>query len=200
MPKPESIVDTDEQLTLWTLQNADVWERAEERGVLRSDGRHTFNFVRPGYRWLMDRMVERIEGYSGKPYPIWAYKFPKPDLRKKCSLVSGEPKVRVEFTADPSEVLLSHPQAFVNVIAGIHLSFDEAEANDFDPNKEIWSVWEDTDLDPTVEASIRQSWLRVFDLDECRKHPEWLGEYEEQATLKEVQLDSVTDVTHYISR
>jgi len=192
---PEAAVD---MLQLWTIQPKSVWERAQDRGGLRTDGRLVDPYFRPAYRWMIGQMAQRLTGYTGM-YPVWAWYRPKPDLRHTGYLTKGTPGVRLGFIAPADKVLLSDFDAWHSVLNGGYCAPNAAEAE--------WCAHYEACDRATVagdaarlEALRRErpaTWERIFDLDAwaVSNHPQYI-----QATLASVALSQITDVTHFTAR
>lgn len=185
-------------MKLWTIQAAPAWEKAQETGVLKGDGRRVDRFFKPSYEWLMNQMRERIPQYRGG-YPIWAYADPKPDLRRP-RLVQGTPGVRLEFVAEDNDVLISDFDAWHMVLNGVYCALTEEEDEDFYQKNGLYNVWLQGDEDHQKATQIRESWERIFDIEALASSPCWEGAQTLQATLGRVTLDQVIQVTPFVSR
>jgi len=93
-------------MRLWTIQHADVLRIVREDGVFRADRGRCDPDFRDAYAWLRIRVKKRVTGATGRPL-IWAWKQPKPDLRRSGHLYEGTPGVRIELEIPDERVLLS---------------------------------------------------------------------------------------------
>ncbi len=146
-------------------------------------------------------MQLRIPGATGR-FPIWAWAWPMPDLRRTAHLPPGTPGVRIEFVAPRSAVLLSDFDAWHQVLNHAYLALTEAEAD----------AWESragrgrfvSALSPSLQAEIEESWTRIFDLPALLAAPEWHGGHAErqfiQATIEELPVTDVRSVRPFIAR
>ena len=194
-------------MRLWTIHCADAWAAAQRRGVLRADGRRiTLRDLRPAYRWLMDQMRCRLSGYAGR-YPVWAWSAPKPDLRWRAHLPPGTPGVRVEFVAPADAVLLSDFDAWHIVLARDYLALTEEEDEAWEGRARAATGMDFPRfeaLPSDLQAEVRASWERIFDLDALNAAPLWHADRNDtqfvQAVLEEVRLDQVVRVTPFVAR
>ncbi|HTE58359.1 MAG TPA: DUF3841 domain-containing protein [Verrucomicrobiae bacterium] len=185
-------------MKLWIIQTAPAWEKAQQTGILKGDGRRVDRFYKPSYEWLMGQMRERVPQYKGG-YPIWAYASDKPDLRRR-QFTRGTPGVRLEFVAEADEVLISDFDAWHMVLNGIYCALTEQEDEEFYKNNGSYSMWFHGNKDPKKVAQITKSWERIFDVEALAATPEWEGSQTLQATLGQITLDQVVQVTPFISR
>lgn len=183
---------------LWTIQTVEAWEKAQEKGVLKADGRRVWKEFRPAYKWLIKQMCERIPNYTGD-YPIWAWVQPKPDLRKAYHLSKGERGVRVEFVSFRDQALISDHSSWMSVINQDYLSLNEHEDEEFWQSAE--AAKNDTERMKDLRKRIEASWERVFDIETLREHQEWHGEVDYlQAVVGQVAVEQVVKVTPFKAR
>lgn len=123
---------------LVTVQSAEAWKRAQERGCLRGDGRRVHRPFRPAYRWMMERM--RMRGIGGHSFPVWAWDDVEHLDRVECS---DTPHVIVVFRAEESRVLASDFYVWTTFVLNGSYIPESAEDNE--------------------EGDARGSWDRVFD-------------------------------------
>lgn len=185
-------------MKLWTIQHQSAWEKAEATGILKADGRRIEPDFRPAYRWLIEQMRQRLPDYRDN-YPVWAWAQPKPDLRRPWHLRTGTLGVRIEFAADPDQVLLSHFDAWHAVLNDWYLSTSEAD------DDRHWQALQDNKNNPAelriLRAELEASWERVFDLELLASNKDWWGESEiVQATLGHVCLDQVVKIDYFTAR
>jgi hypothetical protein len=189
-----------ETIRLWTIQHRDAWSLAERTGILRANGRRVWSSFRPAYGWMRDQMRLRITGAGGR-YPIWAWAYPKPDLRCAGHLEPGTPGVCIECRAPASTVLLSDFDAWHHVLNESYLSLNDEEDESWESRTGHRRYAE---LSSAEQAEIRKSWDRIFDLSALLAAPAWhKGETSTQyiqATVEEVPLGWVTSVRPFIAR
>lgn len=185
-------------MRLWTIQQIGAWERAQEKGVLRADGRRVFREFRQPYQWLIGQMQTRLPDYRGD-YPIWAWFQYKPDLRRQAHLPPGSQGVRIEFVAPTEDILISDFSAWDDVLSGCYCSINEEDQRAFD--KELKAVRDNPDLLAALWPKIEQSWQRIFDIEFLYADKDWRGEEPIlQATLGKISLDQVLKVDHFVAR
>jgi hypothetical protein len=173
-------------LRLWSLQAVPAWERLLKTGVLRGDGRRVeARTFRPAYRWLMEQMRERVDDYAGG-FPVWAWYRPMPDLRCAGHAAPGAAQVRIELSVDASRVLLSDFDAWHFVLNRGYVTESEEE-------------WEAAET-RNCQREMRESWNRIFNVEE-RPYDEWTGGCRRvQATLGEIRLSDVLSARLFRAR
>lgn len=183
-----------EKMTLWTIQNKNAWEEAEQKGVLKVNEAYAWEYFHQPYRWLVGQMERRIQDYEGG-YPVWAWpNDEKPDLRRAGLLEPGAPGVRIGFNANPKDVLLSDLDAWHSVLSGHYLDITK-----YDTKYGYHSVWNGTDEDQARTGDIIKSWERIFDLEALKQHDD-NGEQTLQATIGSVALNQVISVKYFTAR
>lgn len=155
-------------LHLWTIQHPAVWDLVRERGVYRADGRRTFRWFRPAYRWMIGQMGRRLTAYPTGRYPVWAWHAPKPDMRM-CAYrpQPGEEVVRLTLEIPDADaavrVLLSGFEAW-----GVH-ALNNSYLWVSDEELEWWTGLDGARplgrrLPPRLQGAVHRSWERIFDL------------------------------------
>lgn len=169
-----------ELVELWTLQDVRILCMLKRTGVLRADGRRVGygKDARPAYRWLIQQMSDRIDGYHGG-YPIWAWP-EKPDLRRsKYAMWNGRLSVRIGFRVQRSRALIFDLDTWHCILHGGPITLCEQEFNLSDH----WNP-----------GQIKQTWQRVFDLPLLeRANSAWLGPAprDTQVVLGEIYLSDI---------
>ncbi|HVE80897.1 MAG TPA: DUF3841 domain-containing protein [Candidatus Dormibacteraeota bacterium] len=184
-------------VTLWTIHEQEFWELCQQRGVILGDGRRIFDrYFLPQYQWIKEQMKLRIPEYTGR-YPVWAWFTPKPDLRGTNYLLKGQRGVRVEFTAPAEQVLLSDFNAWHIVMNFGYMSHTEEEYERFEAE---YPNHHKALQQPEYIERLKESWVRIFDLD-SQRDPEWAGEPDYiQACVEKVSLEQVVRVTPFTAR
>ncbi len=124
-------------LTLWTIRHRDEFHILMRDGILRADVDQVDKDFRLAYQWMGKQLAKKIEPPLGCVYPLWAWwrwqggQHPRPDLRSSAHLPKGAPGVRIEFTIDLSEVLLSDFDAWHAVLNNHYYAPDEANYNTY---------------------------------------------------------------------
>jgi hypothetical protein len=187
-----------EAVTLWTVQPKEAWEALQKEGVLRGAGRRAIPEFRRAYRWMMEQMGERIPAYS-RGYPVWAWYYPKPDLRYSGLLPLGTRGVRIEFCVLADRVLLSDFEAWHSVLNGSYLALNEQEDKAFErllPGP--LNSYDDLPFD--LQERIEKSWERVFDFESLRASDYASLSRYVQAVIKEIRLEDVRQITPFTAR
>lgn len=186
----------EEPIRLWTFQTPLAWSLLQQNRTLSGDGRRADPFFRPAYRWLMEQMAVRTEGYTGR-FPIWFWD-KKPDFRQyrfRNYTKPGESVILLECLIPRNRVLLSDYETWHSVLNKSHISLSEAE---FD----AWYERLDsgTYSSAQMDAEIRESWQRVFDFEALSANPEWAGPPTVQATVETLRLEEVVRARVFTSR
>lgn len=168
---------TDGPRRLWTIQTHTAWQHAQQKGILRTDGRRVERTFRPAYRWMMRHMQLRLPNYRGG-YPVWAWYAPKPDLRASALLPRGTRGVRIEFEAPAHAMLLSNFDAWHCVLNGSYLALCEDEYH------KVGAKF--------TAAQVEQSWTRIFDLQKTDLYI--------QAVVEQITLSQVVRVDTFVAR
>ena len=187
-----------ESMRVWTIQRAACWERFQERGILRGDGRRVCHHFRPAYRWLMTQAHRRLPGYKGG-FPIWFWHFPKPDLRHDAHVRRGERSVRIELEIPRARVLLLGFQTWHCVLNRWHLSCSRHESREWDRKVKGFNQFLGP-LPPILEAELQSTWERVFDLRLLRRTRMWGSIDEIQGVTEYVMLTEVRRIDKFIGR
>jgi hypothetical protein len=197
VPSPE------QEITLWTIQDIEFWQASQKKGVLRCDGRKSIELTqmqaRPQYQWMKRQMAKRVEGYTGR-YPIWAWYYPKPDLREQRHWYKGE-MVIIEFKLKAARALLSDHELWHIPLNRGYVSLTEKEDKAFDRKvkkltgrDEFWHL----DLLPEeLRQEVFKSWERIFDFDLLNLHADKKWNYKVryvQAVTEEVRLEQIVSV------
>ena len=100
--------------------------------MLKADGRRLSlgRDFRRQYRWLRERMRERVEGYGGRP-PIW-YWLEKPNMRGTSWGPGGVRVVRAALEIPAERVLVSDFDLWHVPLNNGYLAVDEADDGAFD--------------------------------------------------------------------
>ena len=186
-----------QEVTLWTIQSIEAWERCRRTGVLIADGRRACAAFRPAYRWMRRQAAARIAGYSGGPL-LWAWLRPRPDLRCGAHLPKGRRGVRIEFVVPAARILCSDFDAWHQVLNQWYLSLSEEEDDVWD--RSLPKHWSFGRLPDDKRREMEKSWERVFDLD-LLSASKWTGPVTHvQAVSERVFLGEITRVDHFIAR
>jgi hypothetical protein len=173
-----------------TIQSAQAWQKAQARGVLRTDGRYSSRDFRCAYRWMAAQLADRVgRAPAGVTYPVWGWyryngrQYPAWQSYRRY-VAAGESGVYVVADVPADKVLLSNYQSWHSVLSNCYLSVDEA---DDDANENV------------SRDVIEASWSRVFDLSPS----EWWGRdgrQDIQACLWELNLDWVIRFSEFKGR
>lgn len=198
-------------MRLWTIQPAEAWQTLQQKGVLRAELRHIDQAFRESYEWLVAQARQRIGPEPpGCQFPIWAwYQWhdhhrPKPDLRFSAHLPRGDEGFRLEIEVPDAQVLLSDFELWHHALNYYYLPESEEEGEAFDAELERNGLNPYTTRPlphPEYDRKMRNSWLRIFDLDWTAKgiaSPR--KEKSIQAIFWELRQDQIKRVQRFISR
>lgn len=171
-------------MRLWTIQHIDAWNVAKRKGYLEGNPDYMEDDLMASYKWMMDRMAERLPGYRGG-YPVWLW-LQRPDLRRGGHLARGERGVLLEAEMNPEEVLISDFEAWHVVLNNGFLALTESEAERFEAGK--------------LPVSREESWSRIFDWRELGKHGYREGEAVLQAVTERLDISGVKSVREFTAR
>lgn len=192
-------------MKLWTIQTLEAWKELQSSGVLHTRQNQIDSFHKDylsSYKWMMEQMNVKIGAASSKGlFPIWAWyqwdgkKRAKPDLRAiRWHHPVGEHNVCIEFICKDEFVLLSDFVLWHHVLNSCFLPKSEDDDNAFEKRFANVKI-----PDAIGHKIIEQSWQRIFDID---WEDPWISfprkKKSIQATLWEIRLDMVTDITHFI--
>src|SRR5689334_3931661 len=190
-------VPSSPRLRLWTIQSSGWWQALEGSHALGGDGRRVRRFYRPAYRWLMQQMKLKLPACSGR-FPVWLWHSPKPDLRRGGHLPPGTPGVRVELELPAERVLLLDFETWHCVLNRWHLSLSWRESRQWDRKVKPFGYFDVLPAD--LEAELRLSWERVFDLEALKAAKMWGPVDRVQAVTEYVRRDEVRRVDAFVAR
>ncbi len=193
-------------MILWTIQDMAAWERLQQHGLLRGDGRRVQVYYRYAYRWMAEQMRLRLPPPHAR-VPLWGWyrwrgiRQCRPDLRASGHLVKGVPGVRIELELPEDRALLSDFDAWHCVLNRYFLSLREQEEEAFAEELERAEVQPGWPYAEPFHSKVVSSWERIFDLK--AGDPEWWGPVSErsvQATFWELPLSQVRRVDRFTAR
>lgn len=204
-------------MRLWTLQHEDALRIVREKGIFRADGRRCDHDFRDAYVWLRLQVKERIHRAKGRPL-TWAWKQPKPDLRRSGHLYTGTPGVRIELEIPDERVLLSDFDGWHFRLNSSYLPISGPDSEAWyeqdrkklqalqAENPEITTMELNRRIDEDVMDVIESSWQRMFDLSLMQKSfcadDMVSADYEQhiQAVFEYFHEDEIRKVTHFTAR
>ena len=160
------IFEANQYMRVWTVQPLIVWQRLQDAGAVAVDSAcYPDEYVPWQYRWLADRLKERLPRYEGG-LPWWAYGY-KPHLRwVRHSRPQGEPQVRIEVEIDADRAIVFPTWAWHGMYTGRFLAYTPEEQEAWEtamrlavPDLDEWP------LPQPRRAELEESWLRLFDPD-----------------------------------
>jgi hypothetical protein len=198
-------------MILWTIQTIEAWEILQRTGTLRCDPNFSEKDFLDSYKWIAEQMHKRLQLDAPEgAFPLWAWyqwdgeRRRRPDMRARGHLPPGEKGCRIEFEIDDNQVLLSDFDLWHFVLNYWYLAASMTEDEAFDARlaeKGLFITNEHPLPDPDLDAAIRKSWERIFDLDwyeEDMTHPKEKKII--QATFWELSMDSVKRVDEFTGR
>lgn len=200
-----------QKIRLWSIQTIEAWDELNQKGFLVGSKQYVEQEYLEGYEWMRQKMIEKI----GKPkstsqYPLWAWyqhydkSKKKPDLRKTGHLPKGVRGVRIEFTANQKDVLLSDfllwdlPLFYKSFIGDTEKEYEE-----FDKIVEEKKL---TDISfheypKHLKEKIINSWEKIFDLNFNDSYFTTTKENKMiQACFWELDLKQVIRIDKFIAR
>lgn len=183
-------------MLLWTVQPQSAWTDIRKTGVFRCQREKSFNLTKPDslekpYRWLMDRMREKIgPAPAGVDYPVWAWhtwEFERraPDPNSAAFVKRTEAKVLLTLDVPAFQAVLTDFDAWQLLLQNAYVA--DAKTEEEYIRLEAWMEG----LAPEALArETEASWDRVFLIDPVDS--EWLtrGKYV-QATFWEIRREYV---------
>jgi hypothetical protein len=193
---------------LWTIQTEAAFEILSARGRLTTPRSLADSDFSGAYDWMVGQMLDRVGAPRERDSsPVWAWcqyesrDRRRPDLRHTGHLPRGQPGYRLEVDVNASKCLLSDFDLWHYVLNYWYLPTSERDCNRFEElNGGKCYSWDDRPPGP-LNLSIRESWVRVFDLDwyeEYVTHP--VNEKQIQAVLWEIRLTDVCAVDRFTAR
>jgi len=182
-------------LTLWTIRHRDEFSILMRDGVLRADEAQVDKGFHLAYQWMGKQLAKNTEPPSGCVYPLWAWwrwqgsQRPMPDLRSGAHLPKGTPGVRIEFTIELSEVLLSDFDAWHAVLNKHYYAPDEASYNKYLRITKGKS-------DHEIRKINEESWENIF----VRKLHDVEKTFSIQAVFWELKKTQISNVKYFTAR
>ncbi len=183
------------KLKMWTVRRRDEFYKLACDGVLRVDSDRIDEDFRRAYDWMAGKLAEKIAPPPGCRYPLWAWwrwggrQRPMPDLRAAAHLPKGTPGVRIEFTIDATQVLLSDFDGWHAVLNDHYHALDDA---DYESHLQSIKGMSAEEIARINEAS----WNRIFISD--------LGHLDDdvsvQAVFWELHRSQITDIKYFVAR
>lgn len=120
-------------IRLYSYQSEHAWDRAEKMGYWSGDPDYiegeTHDWTNP-YRWIRDRMAERIPDFSGD-YPMWAW-LKRPSTKPKPRRYRGTGEnIRLTIMVPRSRILLSDYDSWHSVLNSSFNCLTEREWDSF---------------------------------------------------------------------
>lgn len=198
-------------MKLWTIQRLEAWQMLQQQGCLRAELRYANQDYLIAYEWMVAQARQRIgPAPSGCQSLIWAwYQWqdqakPKPDLRFSAHLPKGTAGVRLEIEVADAQLLLSDFALWQHVLNYWYLPESEADAEAFAAELERLGLSFHAARplpNPAYAERIRQSWLRIFDLDWCDEYVAYPKPNKPiQAVFWELHIEQVQHAQHFIAK
>ena len=196
-------------MILYHLLGEDAYSHLLRKGYVKGDGRRVMRELKEPYQWLVREMHKRIPSTKKDKYPVWAWYYPKPDLR--WSGLFGPPKTkawRLEIELPDEHVLLSDYNLWHLPLNGGYISetpdeewpedgSDPPDLADFDRRLKEAGIYH-THYSPRRKllpepfySELLKTWEKVLDCENST---------DIQATFWKFTLDDVRSATPFISR
>lgn len=182
-------------LKLWTVRPETDYFILEKQGAYSTDEHLVFQHRLIPYRWIAQKLAEKVPAPMGITLPIWAWyrahglQRIKPDLRKKGHLSQGERGVRIEFEVPENQVLLSSFDGWHAVLNNHCFTLTDEE----------YEFYENLEMNMSAKEfqKVKQAtWDKIFDLS-LLPDP---NIYEVQAVLWQIKLEWVKKVDFFIAK
>lgn len=198
-------------IKLWTIQPISWYEKLLENGFIYGDSNLSNvdkNFL-AAYNWLTQQMEAKV---SKKPFndvtPIWAwYQYRgkqklKPDLRS-CHLAKGTKGVRIEFSKNETEILLSDYDLWHHPLNYWCIHDNEKQENEFDTLLETEKInFVDKEKYTFIlKNKVEESWHKIFDLNYTTQYSANKKDQKSiQATFWKLSVEEIIKVDYFIAR
>ena len=192
-------VERNMNMTVWTNQPLEALEELERTGAFRCIPEKSMNLTKPDslrkpYAWLAEKMLQRIGSRpQGVSTPIWAwhtwnFEHRCPDPESAAFLKRTSERVLLTLDIPEAEMVLTDFEAWQTVMQGSYVSgaMTEEEA----VREEMWL--ENLD-EPALDAAIRDSWDRVFEISRVETPVLVRGRFI-QATFWEIRKEYIRDI------
>lgn len=152
-------------MILWTIQNAIVYEKMNQTGVLRADKEYIVDdFFLDSYLWMSGQVKKRISNPpNGVTLPVWAWyqwegKRKRPDMRVHGRNwgEKGAPIVLLTIDVPENQVLLSDFDSWHYVLNNLEIADPDDEEAESSKEKKQHS-WEKIFCCPTDSEEYSQS-------------------------------------------
>jgi hypothetical protein len=198
-------------MILWTIQTEEAWKQLRSSGCITGAIEHIECSWLSSYRWMTDRMKERIGDPPCKgALPIWAWyqwesaRKKRPDLRSAGHLPKHEKGVRIEFYCHEDAALRSDFELWHYVLNYWYLPESIADGERFEAELESngLSFFRQKPLpDERYHEKILRSWNKIFDLDWSA--PDLASARDQKAiqcTIWQLNMNQVRSHRHFKSR
>jgi len=178
-------------MILWTIQSIGAYDFLMSNGYLRTLESLSDDYFLDAYEWISKIMTQKIGPPPEKvKYPIWCwYQIrgikKRPDMRIKGYSNKGDKIVLLTVEVDEKDVLLSDFMTWHIALNNQYMADDEEEDNE----KSFRSPDE-----------IKNSWLKVFNLDYDDEYHGFMKNKSIQATMWEIKIEQIKKVEFFIAR
>jgi hypothetical protein len=198
-------------MILWTIQPFAIWEALERSGELVATSEFVEKDYLFAYHWMVGQMIKRlaIRPHLGR-MPIWAwYQYRgrnrrRPDLRSTAHLPRAMRGARIEFVAEPEEVLLSDFELWHYVLNCCYLpcSYQDEKCFEKELRETGGRLQRDAFYgDVNLQRKMSDSWERIFHLNwHHRGYAAPLAHKSVQACLWSIKLEQVRRVSVFRAR
>jgi hypothetical protein len=153
--------DSEELIRVYSYQKPEGWRASLERGYLTGNHGHgdDDDFWEFPYRWMRDRMAERIPEFSGD-LPVWAW--PKRENGKKRI---RDPYSRITALVPRKRIL---PSCYDLWHMHLNNGFIATSEEEYEEYESLYPKHLAPGADPEHQRHVERHWEMVFDIAQTR--------------------------------
>ena len=181
--------DPEELIRVYSYQNPEAWEEAQNRGYLTGSHGHPndVSWDEP-YAWMQTQMSKRITDFSGD-LPVWAW-LKRENGKKRIN----DPYVRITALVPRKRMLASCYDLWHHPLNNWFICTSEEEYEEYET---LYPKYLGHGEDADHQIHVERHWEKVFDLREARQGY-FLKNYGVLATIQlcvdRIYVNEVVDV------
>lgn len=189
----------DALIRIYTLQDKDGIEAAQERGFFKGEpGAIEEQWFLPAYRWMQAQMAARLPDFSGD-LPVWAWA-KRPIVRRKRNPDQRETRTRITALVPRRRILFSCFHDWHSCLNNSPVIQSNAEWDAYERAYPLHNMSAAQKRDH--QTYIKSTWDKVFDLHNPREQEasEWRGANQTvtpQLCIDRLYLDEVIATRSY---